>query len=294
MTRAADGERPDAFTRVHATEEPVSALPPAAARTGYAVYRAGDGFEAAIPLSVIERCIAWGRKAEPNEWYGLAVGRLCVHGGVRHVVVLGVVPDPEAKGLPASVETTADSEFRTRTSARVLYPDGVILGWVHGHVRHGVRFSPTDLATQRTWTQPHALGIVVDPWDPKRLAVYRGPESEPMRLVDEPEPPEPPPARPSRLRRAAGRARLWAARRPRLIELAVALGIVAFLGRAVWRLSDEVRALEAAELARGKAAATAVAPPGPTVTAGSAPEALGVCRANEDPPGVPPAAGGGT
>lgn len=294
MTRASDGERPDAFTRVHETEEPVSALPPVTARTGYAVYRAADGFEAAIPLSVVERCVEWGLKAEPNEWYGLAVGRLCAHGGVRHVVVLGVVPDPEAKGLPASVETTTDSEFRTRTSARVLYPDGIILGWVHGHVRHGVRFSPTDLATQRTWTRPHALGIVVDPWDPKRLAVYRGPESEPMRLVDEPAPPEPPPTRPSRLRRAAGRARGWAARRPRVIELAVALGIVAFLGRAVWRLSDEVRALEAAELARGKAAAAAVAPPGPTGTAGPAPEALGVCRANEDPPGVPPAAGGGT
>lgn len=300
MTRETDeDERSGTFTPLQAIPEPVAAAPPPIARSGYLVYRAEGGFEAAVPVAVVERCVAWGLQAEPNEWYGLVIGKLCEAGGRRHVVVLGVVPDPGAKGHPGSVETTSDSEFRTRMSARLLYPDGIVLGWVHGHLRHGVRFSSTDQATQRTWTQPHALGIVVDPWNAKRLAVYRGPDSELMTLVEEV--PAPAPCgrseKPSRLRRLAARVRAGAARRRRPAVRLAALGVCLSLLYVVRQLSKDVSALKAVVETRGFAFSKAAALPdgGPPVgaSADAAPEKAGVCRGGEEVLGGASLTGGG-
>ena len=63
------------------------------------------------------------------------------------------------------------------------YPDAVLLGWVHSHVRCGVTFSSTDRATQATWRESYSLGIVVDPWHPRELTVYRGPKAEALVAV---------------------------------------------------------------------------------------------------------------
>lgn len=179
----------NSFTAIGTVPETLHAVSPRVARTGYAIFRASDGFDVAVPESVIERGLALGRQAAPNEWHGLIVGKLCEYAGQRHVVVLGIVPDSDAVAKPSYVETTVASELKTRLTAKLLFPDGIVIGWIHGHVRHGVRFSSTDRATQRTWTQPHALGIVVDPWDKKRLSVYRGPESELLTPVEDDRPP---------------------------------------------------------------------------------------------------------
>lgn len=252
LEREAD-EADDGFTPVGTAAEPVSMVPPSVARSGYLVYRAKDGFEAAVPASLVDRCVAWGRKAAPNEWYGLLVGKLCEHGGLRHVVVLGVVPDPGADGGPSSVRTTSDSEFRTRMSAGVLFPDGIVLGWAHGHLRHGVRFSSVDRSNQRTWTQPHSLGIVVDPWHPERVSVYRGPGSELLTLVGkDASASERPPLPPRRLdsRRFAAPTisspRVSGAKRIRRFAPwgAVLVGL-ALMGHCGWRLSERLDALEA-------------------------------------------------
>lgn len=180
-----EGHTENSFTAIGTVAEVVHAASPTKARTGYAVFRAGDGLEVAVPEAVIERGLAFGRQAAPNEWHGLLVGKLCEDAGQRHVVILGIVPDSDAVAKPSYVETTVASELRTRLTAKLLFPDGIVIGWIHGHVRHGVRFSSTDRATQRTWTQPHALGIVVDPWDKKRLSVYRGPESELLTPIND-------------------------------------------------------------------------------------------------------------
>lgn len=179
MASELDGAADDSFRAVRTTEEPVHPRSHEAARSGYRVFRAQGGFEAAIPEQVIARALAVGRRSAPNEWHGHVVGRLFEHQGRRHVVVDGIVPDPDARAWPSFVETTAESELRTRTAARLLFPDGIVLGWVHGHVGHGARFSGTDRKTQATWRQPHALGIVVDPWATDgQVAAYRGPECE--------------------------------------------------------------------------------------------------------------------
>lgn len=173
----------ESFVPLGAKEEPVHELSRAEARSGFEVFRASDGFEAAIPAAVIDRALAWGRAAAPNEWYGLVVGKLCREIDRVHVVVLGIVPDIEAITGLNHVRTTEASELCTRRHAKILFPDGIIVGWAHGHVRHGVRFSSTDRATQRTWTRPHSLGVVFDPWSAERLRVHRGPNSERLPLV---------------------------------------------------------------------------------------------------------------
>lgn len=172
------------FRALGIVEEPVEAVDRSDARSGYRVFVAPDGFELAVPEQIIARALAWGRNAAPNEWYGLVVGRLGTDARGQHVTVLGLVPDHDARATPGYVETSHASEFATRERCRRLYPDGVIVGWVHGHHQCGARYSAPDRQNQATWTQPHSIGIVVDPWDPAELAVYRGPASE--RLAPRP------------------------------------------------------------------------------------------------------------
>lgn len=178
-----DPSRDDSFRPLGVLAEPLASLA-RTSRPGYRVFRGRDGFEAAIPALVVERLVAFARAAAPREWYGLLVGRLCEDEGGRHVLVLGVVPDAGARAEAALVETTHASEGETRALARRLYPDGVILGWCHSHIRYGARYSSTDRANQASWQQAHSLGVVVDPWDPHLLGVYRGPDAELLAPVE--------------------------------------------------------------------------------------------------------------
>lgn len=175
---------PGDFVAIGVAPEPVHRQAASEARGGYLVFRAEDGFEAAVPETLVLRAMEWTRNAAPDEWCGLIVGRLCEDDGHRHVVVLGIVPDADARATPTSVNTSHASEVRTRSLARFLYPDGIVVGWVHGHPHHGLFFSRMDRTTQRTWTQPHSLGMVVDPWSEKQIALYRGPGSELLSPVE--------------------------------------------------------------------------------------------------------------
>jgi proteasome lid subunit RPN8/RPN11 len=171
------------FTPLGVLDEPIWHEERSLARVGYLVYAGSSGFEVAISEHVVERMMLLGLQAAPREWYGLLVGRVYEDDVGRHVVILGVVPDPEADAHTGSVRTSFDSELRTRMAARLLYPDGVSVGWVHGHIRYGARYSSTDFKNQATWTQPHSIGIVVDPFSDPRLGVYRGPEGELLEPV---------------------------------------------------------------------------------------------------------------
>lgn len=176
---------PDAgFRARRVVQERIEHLARSAARAGYRVYRAADGFEAAIPEHLIERLPLWGKQAAPNECCALLAGRVYEDERGRHVVIVGVVLDPEAAAEHSFVQTTPASEWKTRLAARQLYPDAVIVGWAHWHVRHGILYSEIDRRNQATWAAPHAIGIVVDPWHPDLLSVYRGPHSERLTLVE--------------------------------------------------------------------------------------------------------------
>ena len=198
------------FTPVGVVEEPIRREARSTARTGYLVFANSAGFEVAIPEIVVERMTVLGELASPREWYGLLVGRLYEDAEGRHVIILGVVPDPEADARNGSVRTSFDSELRTRMTAQSLYPDGMPVGWAHGHIRYGARYSSTDFRNQATWTQPHSIGIVVDPFSEPKLGVYRGPEGEVLKRV------LPPPAAPATVTSKA-EGRPWLRRQVHLI-----------------------------------------------------------------------------
>lgn len=164
-------------------EETVHAVPRDAARGAHRVFRAGDGFEVSIPESVLQRAVTFGRAQAPLEWLGLLVGRRCEDARGRHTLLLGVVRDVEASGERHFVTSTLESEGRIRALIREQFPDCVTLGWIHGHVRHGAAYSSFDFRCQATWSDADSLGVVVDPWDEKLLAVYRGPRGERLREV---------------------------------------------------------------------------------------------------------------
>lgn len=232
-------ERTSGFRPRGRIDEKVHAVNRDAAPAEHRVFRADDGFEAIVAEQVIERAVAIGRASEPLEWMGLLVGRICEDARGRYVRVLGMVRDREATAGRHDVHSTPESEAATRALARDLFPDCVAIGWIHGHVRHGVFFSPVDRENQRSWRQPYAVGIVVDPWNRELLAVYRGPESERLTPVttsaSHPATPLPQPRRPSRRFRVRPR-RLVSWRR-------LVLGALALIAAAAGEAAGRARAL---------------------------------------------------
>lgn len=173
-----DEEPPGCFNVLDLVLEPVRMVSRRQALRGHRLFRGQDGFLAAIPETVAAEMSAFARRAAPNEWIGVVMLELCEDEEGRFVLVHGVVPDLGAVAKLASVRTTTDSEFRTRQLAEQLFPAAILGGWVHSHPHYGVFFSEMDRQTQRSWSEPYALGIVVDPWDAKELAVFRGASSE--------------------------------------------------------------------------------------------------------------------
>lgn len=183
IPRATTERRAPTFRPLPIIEEPDRVLPRAEALGRGWVFEARDGFQALMAEALVRRLETWAKAAAPKEWFGLAIVQRCRDDRGNYALVLGVVPDTDARTAPASVTTTAESEFRTRHSARILYPDGVPGGWAHSHPGYGVAFSQQDRRNQATWTEPDSLGIVVDPWAEATVGVYRGPRSERLRLV---------------------------------------------------------------------------------------------------------------
>ena len=166
-------------------EEPVRELCRREARTSHLVFRAVDGFEVALPARLLARAVAIGEAHAPLEWLGQLVGTRYRDDEGAHVVIEAAVRDVDARCEPHLVTSTPASEGRTRALVRAQYPDAVVVGWIHGHIRHGAQYSRQDFVNQATWSDPDSIGIVVDPWDPTRLAVYRGPAGERLALVPE-------------------------------------------------------------------------------------------------------------
>ena len=171
------------FRRVNIVSQPVSNISRYDVRTGYRVFRSRkDGFEASIPVQLIERAFEVSQRALPNEWIGRLVGKVCRERGLYHVAVFGLAPDVAATVSPGYAETSAMSASATRRLAACLFPDADEVGWIHGHTGCGARFSATDLENQKTWSYSYAIGIVVDPISRVDIGVYRGPNAE---LLDE-------------------------------------------------------------------------------------------------------------
>src|SRR5664280_2158217 len=89
-------------------------IPRGIARSGYRVYRGKDGFEAAIPVHVLDRILTGARNSYPNETLWRLAGKVCDDSEGLHVVVLGVVRDCDANCGPQSVASSNASAVSTR------------------------------------------------------------------------------------------------------------------------------------------------------------------------------------
>lgn len=172
-----------AFRVIEAILEPVHRAERMALLGACRRYHAKDGFQAFVPEPVIDRMVAMGHDAEPNEWIGILVGRLGRDARGTYVIVDGVIPDELALATPGTVRSTSAGERDVRDVAATVFPGSIVIGWGHGHLRYGTRFSGSDRDNQATWTTDYALGIVCDPWSDESIGVYRGPKSERLEHV---------------------------------------------------------------------------------------------------------------
>ena len=63
-----------------------------------------------------------------------------------------------------------------------------IVGWYHSHPSLGCFVSGTDFETQKRFQAlfPDAVGLVIDPSPPERLAIFRIEEEKPIEIDDNP------------------------------------------------------------------------------------------------------------
>ena len=101
------------FVPVRLAEAPVMRSPRHEQLAGCRLFRGQGGFLVGVAGPVIERMVAFANKAAPNECFGLVVGRVCEDRDGRYVVVLGVVPDPEAKLDEPKSEPESTPEVQT-------------------------------------------------------------------------------------------------------------------------------------------------------------------------------------
>jgi proteasome lid subunit RPN8/RPN11 len=154
---------------------------PAKVQSGVRVFGGRKGFEAHIPIAVLQRLILDARRLLPNEALWRVATQVQDDRGYTRVFVLGVVRDADADAGPHAVNASPESAVATKAILHRVYPDGIDGGWAHSHTGIGAFFSAIDRVNQRQWTQPHSLGIVVDPIGVPTVAVFRGPDSEQLR-----------------------------------------------------------------------------------------------------------------
>jgi len=294
---ASDFGRPT-FRPLRSCEEPVTRAPRREQLSGPRLFAGRDGLVVAIPQPLVERMVAFAKKAAPNECFGLVVGRACRDREGPYVVVHGVVPDPQAKASRACVATTTESEVGTRLAADVLYPDAAVIGWWHSHPGYGLRYSAEDRRNQRTWTAGHAIGIVVDPTHPDLLAVYRGPDAELLRPEEAPpQPLEPETCRDTKRQQVHMGTRRARPRRLRALELAVLASVLVwpaialFLAFGVSRDLGELKA-NVQRLAMVEPRPVAQPDPAPTPPINADPSLLCLADSAEAPTPTPPSATG--
>jgi proteasome lid subunit RPN8/RPN11 len=199
---------------------------------------------------VVEQLRAAARKASPDEVGGLLVGRCFRDEDGPYVVTLGFVQALASDGVPGSITLSAERTSELRKQAAQQHPSMDVVGWWHSHLAPS-GFSSTDRQSQRLWSQPMHVGLLVFaagvPW----AHAYLGPNAVELRPMDgvvlgPPSSIELPAPRLGLLRKQAPRADAAGARVPRarpdltlLLTIAV-LGLMAsvlLLALAVVRLT---------------------------------------------------------
>ncbi len=120
--------------------------------------------------------------AFPAEVGGLLVGRHFRDNTGPYVATLGFIQAPVSDGSPGSIRLSAERVAELRQQASRQHPSMDVIGWWHSHSVPS-HFSGVDVQSQRLWTQPMHVGLLVfatgKPW----AQAYLGPNAAELPLT---------------------------------------------------------------------------------------------------------------
>lgn len=121
-------------------------------------------------------------QSAPNEVAGLLLGSL--RGDT--LLVNGVVTGEQ---VSSRTHVTLEDEFLVRVASEYGRQGKrkSIVGWYHSHPDLGCFVSGTDFETQRRFQAlfPDAVGLIIDPSPPEKLAIFRVEETRPSNIEEE-------------------------------------------------------------------------------------------------------------
>lgn len=121
-------------------------------------------------------------QSAPNEVAGLLLGSL--RGDT--LLVNGVVTGEQ---VSSRTHVTLEDEFLVRVASEYgrQGKKKSIVGWYHSHPDLGCFVSGTDFETQRRFQAlfPDAVGLIIDPSPPEKLAVFRVEQMRPSNIEEE-------------------------------------------------------------------------------------------------------------
>jgi proteasome lid subunit RPN8/RPN11 len=145
-----------------------------------------EGKELAHPVklkkAVLEDIIRHAQSAH-NEIAGLLLGNM--HG---NTLIISDTVTGEQSGTATHVVLSDEFLARVASQYGERGKKKSIVGWYHSHPSLGCFVSGTDYETQRRFQAlfPDAVGLVIDPSPPERLAVFRIQEEKPQGVKDKP------------------------------------------------------------------------------------------------------------
>lgn len=156
-----------------------------AADGAYIAWEDADGFVCYVNATIIEQMADWALHKGGCEVIGRLGGRHCMDAKGPYVLAEHAFLNRGAASSAAGVvaDITAQDEGRRDFERACRALDSV--GWWHTHPPGcGAFFSSTDRRTQSTWSNPNAIGIVLDPsFRDQAIKVFRGPKSRELRIT---------------------------------------------------------------------------------------------------------------
>ncbi len=144
-----------------------------------------DGFRCYIHSKALRQMAGWGQKASHVEVIGRLAGRRCTDGKGGYVLVERATLNRRARCGVAFVMTDFAAEDSGRREFQRKCRALDCVDWWHTHPSSlALFYSETDRQNQRTWSDPNAIGIVLNPaLQGDVVKVFRGPHSIELRLV---------------------------------------------------------------------------------------------------------------
>ncbi|MGH3922735.1 MAG: Mov34/MPN/PAD-1 family protein [Pseudonocardiaceae bacterium] len=144
--------------------------------TDAASFGPDDDFMLYVTAEAIGQLRAATVRAEPNEAFGLLLGRTFQDGRGIYTLVANVMEAAERDAGPGHVRLSIKQISGLRQRAQRAYPTHDLVGWWHSHDRYP-DYSHTDREEQATWTDPNHVGLLTMMHGDVFGRAYRGPTS---------------------------------------------------------------------------------------------------------------------